>query len=387
MKKKNLIAALLALALIFSLAACSGGNNSNDDSAKEPASSNESAETAGGEEEKTEDKEETKEEEETKDEETSEDKEDSADPTFENVKISAGSGTAGGGQYVYVGGITNIINTYLDGVEVILEATQGSGENLALLQSGEMEVASIESSIAYNAMVGVDLEEGAEPFPEVRSIFASLPTHFIITTLDPDVDNVEDLVGHPVAFGPYTGSTDISSRAVFKELGLLDQMDVVNAGWGDCFTSMGDGQVYAVTGGSIHPASAITELEATYDVNFVEFTEEQMDQLTEAYPYYKRVSLPADMYKGLTEDYDTIGAWQAMYTSANVDEDLIYMFTKTVFEHLDLLEATHSGGLTTRLENIGEQPVPLHMGAYRYYKEMGVEVPEELLPPELSEAD
>jgi len=302
---------------------------------------------------------------------------------FENVKISAGSGTAGGGQFVYVGGITNIINSYLDGVEVILEATKGSGENLALLQNGDLQIASIESSIAYNAMEGVGLAEGEEAFTKVRCLFSSLPTDFIITTLDQNVNNVEQLKGQIVAFGPYTGSTDISSRAVFSALGLIDSFTVSNAGWGDCFTAMGDGQVYACTGSSLHPSSAITELEATQSVNFVEFTDDQTELLLKEFPYYKRVSLKSVTYKGLEKDYNTIGAWQAMYASADLDEELAYMITKTVFEHIDILQTTHSGGFTTLLENIGEQPVPLHMGAYRYYQEMGIDVPENLLPPEL----
>ncbi len=354
--KKNLMAMFLILVFVLSLSAC-GGNGSSAPTAAptQPAAPSEPAASQG-------------------------------DPVFNNIKISAGSGTAGGGQYVYVGGLTNIINTNLPGVEVILEATKGSGENLVLLQSGDMDIASIESSIAYNAYIGENLADGEEAFPEVRSLFASLPTHFIITTLDKSAGNVEDFAGKIVAFGPYTGSTDISSRAVFgpKGLNLIESFQVTNAGWGDCFTSMGDGQVYAVTGGSIHPASAITELEATKDVNFVRFTEDQINTLTTNFPYYKRVSLPAGLYKGLTEDYETIGAWQAMYANSSMDEDLAYMITKTVFEHIDVLQSTHSGGYTTTLENIGEQPVPLHMGAYRYYQEMGIEVPAELLPPELS---
>jgi DNA polymerase-3 subunit alpha len=111
-------------------------------------------------------------------------------------------------------------------------------------------------------------------------------------------------------------------------------------------------------------------------------TDEQMDQLTTAYPYYKHVTLSADTYSSLTEDYDTIGAWQAMYASAEMDDELAYMITKTVFENIAELQATHSGGYTTTLENIGEQPVPLHNGAYRYYQEMGIDVPAELIPPE-----
>jgi len=72
-----------------------------------------------------------------------------------------------------------------------------------------------------------------------------------------------------------------------------------------------------------------------------------------------------------------------MYASADTNEELVYQITKAVFENIDILESTHSGGETTRLENIEEQPIPLHKGAYRYYEEMNIEVPDELLPPEL----
>lgn len=305
------------------------------------------------------------------------------DGELQDVKISAGSGTAGGGQYVYVGGITNIVNRHVDGVEVILEATKGSGENVSLLQSGDLDIASIESSIAYNAMEGIDLDSGEEAFPKIRSMFASLPTHFIMATLDESVSNINEMEGKIVAFGPLTGSTDISSRAVFTELGLIDKFEVLNAGWGDCFVSLGEGQVDAVTGGSIHPAGGITELEASKDINFITFSDEQKKQLLDKFPYYKEVKIDKDVYNGFDEDYETIGAWQGMYASAESDDELIYQITKAVFENIDLLESTHPGGITTRLENLSEQPIPLHKGAYRYYEEMGIEVPDEFLPPEL----
>lgn len=336
---KKIISTILALLMVLSLAACSSKNNSNGSNKSENTSLN-------------------------------------------NVRISAGSGTSGGGQYVYVGGISRIINTHLKGVEVVLEATKGSGENVSLLRNGDLEIASIESSIAYNAMKGIDLDEGESAFPKIRCLFASLPTYFIMTTLDGKLTNCEQFAGKNVAFGPYTGSTDISSRAVFSCLGILDKINITNSGWGDCFTAMGDGLVDAVTGGSIHPASALTELETTKDVKWVSFTDEQMEKLTSTYPYYKRVTLKADTYKSLKKDYNTIGAWQAMYASADLDDELAYMITKTVFENISELQATHSGGFTTKLENISEQPVPLHKGAYRYYKEKGIKVPPELIPPE-----
>lgn len=300
-------------------------------------------------------------------------------PTFNGLKVSIGTGTSGGAQFVYMGGVAKCVNENVPGLELIMEATSGSGGNVALLQSRDLGIGSIESAIATNAMNGVDLADGQEAFPEIRSMFASLPTHFGIWTLDPNVTDIMQLAGKQVAVGPYSGSTDISSRNIFNFLGL--ECEIVNLGWGDCFTAMGEGRVYAVTGSSLHPAPGVLELETTADINFVPFTEDQIKALTTQFPYYKVVTLPVDTYESLTEDYVTVGAWQAVYTHKDEDEDLVYAITKAVMENLDVLEATHSGGKTTRMENLDQQPIPLHKGAYRYYVEMGIDVPDNLKPP------
>ncbi|GHV44348.1 C4-dicarboxylate ABC transporter substrate-binding protein [Synergistales bacterium] len=299
-------------------------------------------------------------------------------PKFDNVKSSVGTGTVGGGQYVYMGGVAQCVNRNVPGLELIMEATSGSGGNLALLQSRELGIASIESAIASNGMNGIGLAEGQKPFPEVRALFSSLPTHFGIWTLDPNITDITQLAGKRVAVGPYNGSTDISSRNVFKFLGI--ECEIIHLGWGDCFVALGEGRLDAVTGSSIHPAPGILELETKQKINFVSFTKAQIDALTKQFPYYKVVTIPASVYGSLEKDYVTVGAWQGVYTHEDEDEDLIYAITKAVIENLNILEATHSGGKTTRLENIGEQPIPLHKGAYRYYLEKGAAVPPELLP-------
>ena len=273
-----------------------------------------------------------------------------------------------------MGGVANVINTYLDGVELILEGTTGSGENCTLLESGDLEVGCIESSIAYDAYTST--------FDGIRSLFVCMPTYFISATLDAAVDNIEDYVGKPIAIGPANSSSDICSMAVFEALGLTDKMDTQTAGWGDCWTALTEKQVYAVTGQALQPSSAITEAEAAADLHFITLDNAQMETVLKAYPYYAPLTLSKDTYKGLTEDYKTFGSWQAVYASTEMTDELAYAVVKTVFENLDVLKDTISTANLTALESIGEQPIPLHAGAYKYYQEMGIDVPEALIPAE-----
>jgi TRAP transporter TAXI family solute receptor len=60
-------------------------------------------------------------------------------------------------------------------------------------------------------------------------------------------------------------------------------------------------------------------------------------------------------------------------TSSAVSDDLAYQMTKSIFESLPELASSHVAGKDIKLENAAMgSPVPLHPGAFRYYKEKGV---------------
>ena len=68
----------------------------------------------------------------------------------------------------------------------------------------------------------------------------------------------------------------------------------------------------------------------------------------------------------------------------HVSEDAVYKLTKSYWENIDEIHANapfmSAMSLETAFQSLN---IPLHVGAYKYYKEMGVTVPDELLPPEL----
>jgi len=62
-----------------------------------------------------------------------------------------------------------------------------------------------------------------------------------------------------------------------------------------------------------------------------------------------------------------------LVTHAGVSDELAYQMTKSLYENLDTLYAAHNAAKTIKLENAAKgMPIPLHPGAARYYKEMGL---------------
>jgi hypothetical protein len=70
-----------------------------------------------------------------------------------------------------------------------------------------------------------------------------------------------------------------------------------------------------------------------------------------------------------------------MICQASLTEDMVYQLAKALYEHNDYLFKIHPAAKYTTPENAAKySPIPLHPGAIKYLKEIGVEVPAKLIP-------
>ncbi|MEN0000713.1 MAG: TAXI family TRAP transporter solute-binding subunit, partial [Pseudomonadota bacterium] len=70
-------------------------------------------------------------------------------------------------------------------------------------------------------------------------------------------------------------------------------------------------------------------------------------------------------------------------THKDLPEEDVYQITKTMYENLPFLQAIHPATKAMAVEKaIAGPPVPLHPGAARYYKEVGIEIPDSLMAAE-----
>jgi TRAP transporter TAXI family solute receptor len=90
-------------------------------------------------------------------------------------------------------------------------------------------------------------------------------------------------------------------------------------------------------------------------------------------PAYQPAVIPANTYEGQTTDIATAAIPNFLVTQADVSNDLAYQMAKALYENLDTLYAAHNAAKAIKRENaVKGMPVPLHPGAERYYKEVGV---------------
>jgi TRAP-type uncharacterized transport system substrate-binding protein len=68
---------------------------------------------------------------------------------------------------------------------------------------------------------------------------------------------------------------------------------------------------------------------------------------------------------------------------ADVPADHVYAITKVIWENLATLQEIHGATKDMHLESaVRGLAAPLHVGALRYFREVGVEIPERLIPEE-----
>jgi TRAP transporter TAXI family solute receptor len=96
------------------------------------------------------------------------------------------------------------------------------------------------------------------------------------------------------------------------------------------------------------------------------------------------MTLEGGTYQGVEEDLTAPSVWNSVVVGKNMPEEQAYEIVKALFEHRDELEQVYVGASWTTPENTIDYAIaPLHPGAIRYFKEIGLEVPDRLIPPEI----
>ncbi|OGL24739.1 MAG: hypothetical protein A3G97_04690 [Candidatus Rokubacteria bacterium RIFCSPLOWO2_12_FULL_69_21] len=98
----------------------------------------------------------------------------------------------------------------------------------------------------------------------------------------------------------------------------------------------------------------------------------EAEAMKKKYPFYTSVKVPANTYKDQSEA-TTVAVMAMMVARSDLPEDLVYRFTKAIFDDLKQFHAAHSAATYLTLETaLSGNPIPLHPGAARFYKEKGV---------------
>jgi len=293
-----------------------------------------------------------------------------------------------GGTYYPVGvGLSTLWTEKLKdkGIRVSAQSSAGSGENINMLQNKEADLAVLQGLFGSMAWQGIGAYD--KPIRTLRSITMLWPNvvHWVLVDDKIETGNVLDVKGKRVSIGRAGSGTERENIVILEGLGLsLEDVSPEYIGMMESSSAIKDGKIDGMLCSPGYPAAAYSDLASSpTKFGYLEITEEQITSVNKLYPIFFRKLIPANTYFNQEKPVNSMAQPNWLGINMDVDEEIVYYLTKTIFENLDYLVGVHNACKNIQLDSaLSGLPVPLHPGALKYYREQGLKIPDSLIPPE-----
>jgi len=301
------------------------------------------------------------------------------------VFFTIGTGGSLGNYYPTGRAIARIVNKKKEahGFRLQEKETPGSVFNIDAIMAGDIEFGIAQADRQYQAVNGLAEWKGRGPQKDLRAVF-SLYTESVtlVATRDSDIRTIQDLRGKRVDIGHPGSGIRQNSIDALAAAGIDWKKDIIV--YGEKPDDRADmylhGQLDAFFHTVGHPSTGIRFAENSVPgARFIPLV--NIEKLLSKYPYYSKSIIPIELYPlaDNKENVETFGVKATFVTSSKIPDDVVYTITKAIFDDFesfgkyDLVLKTFSKG--SALEGL---TAPIHTGALRYYREIGLQLPPSL---------
>ncbi|MFI6394319.1 TAXI family TRAP transporter solute-binding subunit [Nonomuraea sp. NPDC050547] len=286
-------------------------------------------------------------------------------------RLSIATGGTTGVYYVYGGGLAKQIQANVANTQATASVTSASVENIKLLATGKADIGFSQTDTAADAVNGVGSFTEKQPIQAIARIYDNYAQ--VVVAPGVAATKVADLKGKRVSLGPPNSGTQVMARRMMEAAGLNPDSDVTKSqlSINESVQAVKDGTIDAFFWVGGVPTAGIVDLATSKpDMKMLDTSDVLSGMQTKFGKQY--VTLDVDLagsYK-LTGAIKTMAVGNVLLVPDKMDEQLAYDITKTLFEKKAELVKVHSEA--NKLDpKLGQQvePVVLHPGAARYFKE------------------
>jgi TRAP transporter TAXI family solute receptor len=291
--------------------------------------------------------------------------------------LTLGTASPGGPYYVYGDALAQILTEKL-GIPVNPLPTQGSIHNLKLLDSGGAQLGLIVMGIGLQGWNGTGDWTNGKSFRNMRALFPMFENTFQAVVLRRSgITTLAQLDTKRIGVGPKAGATGTYPPAILKVLGI--SAEISYGSFDTLATELLSGRLDAIVTLIGAPMPAVQDVEAKEPLTIISLSPEQIEAVRKAMPEFSPSKIAAGTYRFLDKDYVTIGVPNFAVGRADLPDDLVYQLVKAVFENQPrLLKASPAASDTIPRNADKNTFLPFHPGAVRYYREIGISIPEAL---------
>lgn len=351
---KKFLAAILTLAMVLALTACGGSSPTPPASGGSGTPSN--SDSAGG----------------------GQAPEPSQSSNIDASALYAVGGGATGGTFNAMGNVfAQFFNDAKQYGQFSATATTGGVQNVMFMGNGTCDFGIVGQSVFVQAVDGTDSFTDIGPNEELK-IIAPLYSAIFQQFVGAGIKSEDELRGKKLVVGG-PGSGDVAIlETLYGHMGMsFDDFEPLYLGSTEGAETMKDGHADGAMAQTQLPFSTFVELTNADKAFLIPLKEETISKMCDpgdhSYPSYYPSVIPANTYKNQTEELPTFATGTYLCCRGDLSEDLIYELTKYMWENIENLNMLHAavGGLTIdAVKDI--DGMPIHPGALKYYREVGV---------------
>jgi TRAP transporter TAXI family solute receptor len=292
--------------------------------------------------------------------------------------VTIASGWVVGVYYPLAGAMSRIAYNARDlHIRATVEASGASVANAQLIGAGDTDFALIQNDIAYYAFNGSTLPAfKGKAVRNMNGVFTIYPEliHIVATKIS-GVSAVKDLKGKRVVFGPPGSGTEQNALQTLEVYGIKES-DLAKAERIDAAAAadqLKDGGVDAAFFTTGLGSAVLVDTFLSGKVVMVPIDPVPAEVLRKQYPFYTVEKIPANTYRGQDREVLTPAVMAMLVARSDLSEDLVYKFTRAIFDNLPQFHSAHAAARSLTLQTAQNgMPVPLHPGAEKFYREKGM---------------
>ena len=293
--------------------------------------------------------------------------------TLSVLRLSMSAGDATGNYYSFGAVLARAIDdasTYL-----VIDVQDGTeaGVNISRLAEGQAQLALAPGDLLSYAYNGEDIWEDKPPLTDVAPLMTLYPEICqLVVGANAELSRVGDLKGKRIAIGEEGTALRASALKILEEGGLTEEdIEAVPLGFNEAAQAMQEKTIDAffVTAGT--PNKGLMDLQANREITILGLEDEEIEALTEKYPFYTPYTLDENDYSFLTEPVNTVAIRVTLLADTSLSEQAAYDIVKAIIENSDAIAVLHAKGMYIGAAE-GQQglPLELHPGALRYFQQL-----------------
>ncbi len=289
-----------------------------------------------------------------------------------------------GGTYYSMGGaISSLINQTMNDINIDVQTSGGSAQNIRLIQSGEADMAWANGSEIYWARNAQKFFEGQKLDKFRIAAFGWHNTYHFAALENSKISNANDFEGKKVGIGPQGSGAAIFGEVYLKHIGMWEKISPRFLPPNDQLTALKDRNLDVFGYFSGLPMAALNEMGAAHDIKILDIAwNDEATGFTEKFPFYNVGVIPAHTYKGQRKAIKAYENYTYLIVKEDMPQEMLYRLLRTIYSEdgQKYLNGVHQASkhLTVKnaLKGIHELGADMHPGAVEFFKEQGLSIDE-----------